>query len=256
MKSNILGIDKPNSSLYRIFSLHWFRKVLEDSELVLVKPEKWDDPFEAFLLQKIMHLPNDEKANVELIRDRVYGQCWMTCSESDAMWRIYSYPDNPAKGYEVGVKVRTSVNRLFRAFWNSDNGKKKFAPLRFWIGKVKYPSLKALENLTNDDAALWGELLRPDGKGLVQSLLLKRKEFSHEKEVRLIYLAPKEFQEQRYHFQIDPNDLFTEVILDPRMNDKEAQQLCDEIKNLGFRGKVGKSNLYLPPRYHAGFKLD
>lgn len=256
MEENILRIARPNTAIYRIFSWTRFQQILQNSELVLVKPGVWEDPFEAFLMHKIVHLPNNEAAVLDPIRERVYGQCWMTCAESDAMWRIYSYPSNPAPGYEVGVKVKTTVNKLFTAFFNADNVDPNLAALRYWIGKVRYLSFKAIKQLTNDDGEFWGYFADPTGEGLAEAHLLKRKEFSHEKEVRLLYCAPNGYAEPRYHFAVNPNDLINEVILDPRMGDAEAQALKGQIEGLGYTGKIKKSDLYLPPRYHVGLNMD
>jgi hypothetical protein len=255
LEGNILRIAGLNSAIYRIFSLTRFQQILQNNELVLVNPSVWEDPFEAFLMNKIVHLPNNEKANLDPIKERVFGQCWMSCSESDAMWRIYSYPSNPAPNYEVGVKVKTTVNKLFTAFWNVKNNQPEFGPLRYWIGRVRYLSFREIKRITNDEGEFWGYFADATGKGLAEAHLIKRKEFLHEKEIRLLYCAPNGYAEPRFHFPVNPNNLISEVILDPRLTDAAAAALKLQIEGWGYTGKIKKSDLYLPPRYHVGMNM-
>ena len=61
---------------------------------VLVAPEKWDDPFENFILK-----------SDRVSRRGWYGQCWTWQRASDAMWRIYS-------GDKNGVRMRSTPAKL------------------------------------------------------------------------------------------------------------------------------------------------
>ena len=110
--------------IYRVFTLERLLAACTTKRNTLVKPKKWDDPFENFVLtQAIKVNPSHPSIGV---KDRFYGQCWSFERESDAMWRIYS----PGK---EGVKVRTTIGKLFASL----NGAKERKGHCF-IGQVDY----------------------------------------------------------------------------------------------------------------------
>src|SRR5438552_16214215 len=88
MEKNVIGVSL-DTQIYRIFPLRRIIQALKEGKLALVKPASWDDPFENFLF-KAKAKVGKEAASLERLRERLYGQCWMACAESDAMWRIYS----------------------------------------------------------------------------------------------------------------------------------------------------------------------
>ena len=91
-------------------------------------------------------------------------------------------------------------------------------------------------------------LLRPDGSGIAESLLYKRREFAHEREIRLIYSGEDgKCLSDIYPFAISPNDVFEKLTFDPRMDPelRKAYRLAFEEK--GYTGKVTTSTLYNPP---------
>ncbi len=65
-------LDRP---LYRIFGFARFVEVFEEKQLTLVKPKKWDDPFENFILNSTGILPDGMEFQFGS-RDAFYGQCW------------------------------------------------------------------------------------------------------------------------------------------------------------------------------------
>lgn len=222
-------IDKP---IYRIMPIQRVLQVLENKELVLVKPKKWDDPFENALLASAFETANGEKTSFSA-KESVYGQCWTLHRETDAMWRIYSASKD-------GVRITTTPRKLLTALQKSDP---IYQSVRCFVGRVTYLSktdlLKRLGGIN---------LMRADGSGIAESLLYKRKEFAHEREVRLIYSGPDgKCLSDTYPFVIDPNDLFERLTFDPRMDIelKRAYQLAFKRKN--YQGKVTASALYMPP---------
>src|SRR4051812_3004578 len=73
-------------NVYRIISLERFFEMFTKKENVLVKPQKWEDPFENFIL----NWPSRADESAKFVRPTVHGQCWTVGKASDAMWRIYS----------------------------------------------------------------------------------------------------------------------------------------------------------------------
>lgn len=78
-----------DTRIYRIFPISRFIQVLTTKTLTLVKPKKWDDPFENALLSATFVVGGETTSFAA--KESVYGQCWTLHRETDAMWRIYSH---------------------------------------------------------------------------------------------------------------------------------------------------------------------
>jgi hypothetical protein len=89
-------------------------------------------------------------ASLESLREKLYGECWMACAESDTIWRIYSVV--PKQGTD----------------------------------EVAYVTQEKMDELAANNDLMSGRLLDNTARGHAQSLLLKRDAFGHEHEVRLI----------------------------------------------------------------------
>jgi hypothetical protein len=229
-------IDTP---IYRIFPIGRFIQVLTAKELTLVKPKKWDDPFENALLSSDF-IVGGETA-VFSAKDSVYGQCWTLHRETDAMWRIYS----PRKD---GVRLMTTPRKLLAAL-KSHVG--QYADVKCFIGKVQYKKKSELLNVFGKI-----NILSSDGSGIARSLIYKRPEFSHEREVRLIYNGDdNNGTSDIFSFEIDYNKLFDRVLFDPRMEESLRRSYISAIKDLGCTVGVKRSTLYDAPK-GLKFKLD
>jgi hypothetical protein len=85
---------------------------------------------------------------------------------------------------------------------------------------------------------------------LFRSLLVKRKAFSHEKEIRLIYLdwGHKIPSEDIYKYEIEPHELITQVMIDPRISYQEFKNIKSDIgTKTGYQGDIKRSLLYRLP---------
>src|SRR5580704_11348076 len=91
-QANVLDLPDLDVPIYRIFPLGRFEQVMTTKRLVLVKPSAWEDEFENFLLQATAHIGGNELASLESLRNKLYGQSWMLCPDSEAMWKLYSFP--------------------------------------------------------------------------------------------------------------------------------------------------------------------
>lgn len=161
--------------IYRIISKKRLFELFKARENVLVRPTLWDDPFENFILNSLAHFPNGKTGAFEF-HHHFYGQCWTMHSASDAMWHIYS-PDSR------GVRIRTTIRRLAKSLSRALG---KSVHSRCFIGKVQY--LKKLE-MTEFANTVFANGI--DRISLARTLLVKRRAFSHEKEVRLLYFENK-----------------------------------------------------------------
>jgi hypothetical protein len=198
-----------------------------------VKPHKWEDPFENFILN--WGASRAQKGKVA--RPTVYGQCWTLGKASDAMWRIYSPTSN-------AVRVRSTVSKIVESLARVSKPTQEA-----FVGRVKYPHENKL--LERANAAIH---LLNSGKASMrtcaETLLLKRTMFTHEREVRLLLLSPEDGEDHRdlYHYDIDPHEMIDQVMLDPRISKAYADALRYGIqKQTSFKGEILHSMIYAPP---------
>ncbi len=216
--------------IYRIMPIHRLLEAFDIEKLTLVKPEMWDDPFENLLLKGTAKTSEGETLNFSPIRDAVYGQCWTLHKETDAMWRIYSQD-------QQGAKVKTTIRKLLDSL-QSQSG--NFAKVHCFIGEVEYLTQKDLVSKLKSI-----NLLNTSGSGIAESLIYKRKEFKHEKEVRLLYTENSE----RFHqFKIDPYELFDEIVFDPRINKHLFDSYQSSLKRKGYQKSIRQSVMYQVPK--------
>lgn len=236
--------------IYRIMHIESLLEILNQKKLCLRQPAKWDDPFENYILKKCrnlrkLHFPAD-----------IFGQCWTLHSETDAMWRIYAPDKN-------GVKIKTTVQKLFSQLFLSGEVN-QYPYLSCFVGKVRYVGSEEIKNI--DERIV--EIVSGDGASrnipIAQTLLMKRMEFAHEAEVRLIYIDQYDIREtdtkktglgramaalltsddEVFEFQLDPANLIEEIVLDPRMNDYTCAAYRNYIVSLGYEGPLYQSSLY------------
>ena len=174
----------------------------------------------------------------------IFGQCWTLTAESDAMWRIYSHEKN-------GARVRSSPRKLLSAIYDPAN---RFRDMAYFIGKVEYASETDIRARFQDATFSASIVLDQSGRNQIRALLLKRPEFEHEQEVRLLHkfcadCYTGDLPVDAFHFPIDPAEVFEDILFDPRMDPDEFRRDADEIRHLGYRGLVDRSRLYQLPEF-------
>ena len=236
-ENNCIRLIDLETPIFRVFSADRFFETFVSRRLVLFRPHCWDDPFENFLYQVRIESTSGESVSISGLRRRLYGQCWTLHDESDAMWRIYA----PNK---EGIKVKTTVRKLIEAIYDP---KDQFASLRYFIGRVEYAAESELLNFFANSDRYVATLTDASGRGPVEALLLKRREFEHEQEVRLIYQHSEDVVEDWMIFPMNPNLLFDEIVFDPRMSVFSVTAFTNYIRSLGFTNPIRQSRLYRLP---------
>ena len=223
--------DKP---IYRIVTYDRLLQLFDSETNALVNPKKWDDPYENFILKSKVRRKNGDIERYDY-HENLYGQCWTLNKASDAMWRIYS-------ANKYGIRIRTTVQKLFSSLYHSGIHEPSWSCV---IGKVRYLSEKKLVGFANSvycDGSISKE-------NLFQSLLVKRKAFAHEREIRILYFdLDRNENGLIYKYAIDPHDLIDQIMVDPRLDKIEAEEVKAQIKtSTGFNRKILRSLLYAPP---------
>ncbi len=234
MEDNVIDIDDIDRKIYRIFSVSRFKELLNTKKLVLVNPEKWDDPFENFFLRANAVESSGELISLETIAKSWYGQCWTFTEDSDALWRIYS-------SKKEGIRVTTTVRKLFSLIWNETD---KFKSLNYFVGSVEYKNRKEIEE-TMGNTSFWDIALGGQNDGFAKLLCMKRNEFKHENEVRLlIHENNNQGKNGCYEVDVEYQNIFEEICLDPRLEDNEFDNLRSEIEPLVGSIPITQSSLY------------
>jgi DUF2971 family protein len=231
---NPKGLSR-DTFVYRIVPKNRFYELFDIQENVLVTPSMWDDPFENFVLKSLVLDSAGAQGKFGFHND-LYGQCWTLHKSSDAMWRIYS-PHMDA------IRIRTTIDKLANSLSVHLNN---WAHVQCLIGQVRYLSEAKLKK--------FAELVFKNGialESIGRTLLVKRKAFSHEREVRLMYLEKDtnvSHANGLYRYPIDPHAVIDQVMIDPRLSKLDAKALKKEIESkTGFQGEIKRSLLYAPP---------
>lgn len=236
---NIIDLPDLDQKIYRVFSMTRALDLFEKDRNALVHPSMWDDPFENFFLNARCF---DKDANQEIDLSRIkrswYGQCWTTLPDTDAMWRIYS----PNKD---GVCVATTVRKLFNSIFCHDD---KMSSLKCFIGKVKYvPETKVADfakTFAFTDLAFGACNIK-----FAASLLIKRIEFEHEHEVRLLFHdADEEFVGKSVMtYKFDALSIIDNIMFDPRLDHRIMTSYSMAFQALGAKCNIEQSKLYTAP---------
>ncbi|SFK47336.1 Protein of unknown function [Lysobacter sp. cf310] len=231
----MIDIGDVDAPIYRIFSLERLLDVLRTQTNALVHPSKWDDPFENFFLKSHAELPDGTHVSMESLSASWYGQCWTRNRDSDAMWRIYS-------AAQTGVRIGTTSRALFSSFYQESD---TFASLKYLIGSVDYQSRADIERFLSEttftDLAFGGQ---PHRFG--RTLLVKRPEFSHENEIRLLFhdVEGNHGHDRLAIFPFPFDRIVSEVALDPRLSETDFAQRRKELVDAGCSVPIIQSDLY------------
>ena len=123
--------------VYRFMSFEALQEILLSRSIVLIKTKYWEDTYENFLF-KAETIVGETCFDLNSFQQKVFGSCWTTNCESDALWRIYSQS-------KCGVRIRSTIGKLAHCIQRELN--KSMA----WIaniGEVKYLSVQDIVSRT------------------------------------------------------------------------------------------------------------
>jgi hypothetical protein len=250
--TNGLSLDTP---IYRIHKQRFLADLLAGN-FFLPATHRWDDPYENLISWCAYEVIGDDKKIKQTFlggdnRFPVFGQCWSTVPESDALWRIYSDVDkhralDASFSANEGVKLRTTARKLVNALAKGmGNGSSD----KCFVGAVKYMEESELQTYVVNAVGMYREKAFGETTGHADALLLKRSAFAHEHEVRLLYVDAdrKHVGKEFIEVPMDVNVVIDEIILDPRVRAGGGgeQKRVDWLKAIGFKNKIDASNLYL-----------
>ena len=235
------GICK-DDYVYKYIPLKYLKAMLESKKLRINKVSTWEDPYENFFSKSNFYAFSPFykqyiSVDTQNLTDRTYGQSWTFLEESDAMWRIYS---NVKDLDFIAIRLKIKVDDLFDIVYTHDNCMATTS-----IGRVNYKTDKEI-NQWLDNIKDNTDIISDFHKYVKDCLLIKRKPFSHEEEVRIIICngtsgTAKDFLE----FDIKDLSVFEEFMIDPRLEQNCVGLITQRIEKLGIdRSKIRKSKLY------------
>jgi len=245
-RNDYLNINAVNldftESIYRIFNYDYFITDFKDKELTLVRPLMWKDPLENFLLNSEGELEDGTIVGFEPIRDSFYSQCWSLKEECDGLWRNYKGTN------EFAIKIKTNTQKIFDLIYDITN---KFHYLSYFIGKVDYVTDDEIMEFFKDKINFTNY---QTGLEFAQTLLIKRRSFSYEEEVRIIVRDSNKNNTDLLKIPLDLNHLIEEIIFDPWIKPEIYEEKRKEIIALGYTGKISRSSLYDKPFFKVKLK--
>lgn len=238
MKNNYINIKESEKDkfIYRITSFERMAEMFLTKKMTLVKPKKWEDPFENFILNYFEE--KDNRKNFDFnFRNSLYANCWTFHNRSDALWRIYS----PTKN---GVCIRTTIKKLYEELYNYGGHIKDVS---CFIGKVDYLHQQELYKKLEGFKRKFDS--KPKGSGIAETILFKRSAFQHESEVRLIYQELLPSNKDIFQFDFYPDLIIDQITFDPRMGENTYKAFSKYLReDIDFRGKILQSSLYKNPK--------
>lgn len=225
-------MESYNLVMYKYIPLKYVLNMFETKVIRFDNIKKWEDVYENFVDKEDIHLLNSKRDDI--FRSTYYGQSWTVQEESDAMWRIYS----PKR---LSVRVMTAFPLIFGVCgsWNEKHGD---APMWPTIDYVSYAGEDEINKwlMSNSPMNYWAF-----SEMQTEGLFIKRLEFAHEMEVRVILRNDKMDEQEYIELEFDPHKLFREIVIDPRVSGDEYIRQRDSLVEQGYGiEKIRKSTLY------------
>ncbi len=181
------GINEPNP-LYKYVPWTFAKKSLTDRYLWMSNPSVWNDPFEDYFLAA-KYVDSTGNSMDFPFKHKVFCNCLTFDHNSESHWITYSKR-------KIGVSLRINVKELINQLNSFGQANQN---LRIFVGKVIYLKQSEIQKERLKDIPLF-----EDAKGrhvnrdinnpelCANLLLLKRRSFNHDNEVRLIIIQDKE----------------------------------------------------------------
>lgn len=239
-----------NYPVYLILKYKYLMKIFNEKVLHFSNiEESWKDVYERFFAKNNFFTAESYTAKSKtettlrnLFSCTLYGQSWSYNNCSDAMWRIYSDINDKASPEgqmlvnetdfeECGIRIKTTLSKLFDILTKNASDEKQ--PL---MGNVIYKEPRELNKWINRHQVI-NKSSFP--KVFKESLFIKRDNFGHENELRILFLVPEgskiEEVDKGIKIPLNPNNPFEfieEIAVDPRIDTRIAKEKIEQIKKV------------------------
>lgn len=213
--------------LHRFVSTEKLIDLIENKHLVLIKPEKWLDPFENNI-SRVKFIKNGKVSYIKYLKN-IYGICLTKAKESNLIWDSYT-PNG--SGVRITFDKNLLIDTILKSKYNSHN---------FLFNDVKYIEYDKILSPLKDKKQLIEYFNKP-GKELLKNLFYKRNAYRYEEEFRIIYNAngDKETYNKILTININPQELIKKILFHPKMTDTD----CEAIKKYLIRQGISKNKIF------------
>ncbi len=227
------NISSQIHSLYKYINVQHAIEFLKTGKLYLSEPFLWSDPYES-------RFYNADYKNIEnFIPQRLFCTCFTQRLSNEAAWKMYGRDYTGIASRTIRFKFCRSL--LLKALDNQVNQKGKV-----YIGNVLYDyTSKQIQGLHLQNNNLYNKFFGNFSlEKFIYLLLLKRKAFAYEEEVRLFFVPKKKERisfnkkipdDQKFIFQFS-KEVLTKIIesiyIDPQCSSLEVSMIKETIKKL------------------------
>lgn len=244
----LIRITSPDVPIYRVFPLWRFQAALGNRQLVLASPHLWEDPNEVIGSAVAVNSRRGGRVIINQSLAPIFAQCWSAAPESDTLLRAYSRvvkdPEfsRNTRPRDEGVRVKTTPRKLLHALRAGTLGHWHG---KWFVGAVEYTTQNGLLQKIADDIGRFGLRAHEAPVNRAHLHLRKHEAFSHESEVRALYVQTEpQFEGPLMRVQIEPSAVFEEVSFDPRLETFERLERESVIRSLGFTGEIREPPFY------------
>ena len=179
-------------SYYKYFPIDTAKMCLKNGTIALVEPSRWNDAYESLYYEAIYDLVSPDYES----HPRVFATCATNMKYDEPAWRIYSKEDNICVQFEIDrPRFRYEI---LKSLSNGDSA---------YEGVVQYVSPSMIDNIykkkkinpktkVESDNPYYNEFIANNPPFHVDNylnlLLLKRKDFEHEKETRFFVIRKQD----------------------------------------------------------------
>lgn len=233
--------------LCRYMSFQRFCEILFNQELVLVKPEMWNDKYEKYIYRAINTIEGEKKIRdflkekysaseqridemvdfIKLICDSTHCLCFSKSIDAEVMWNAYSYNSQAI----MMITTFDKIEKLNSPF-----------SFDFELRTVQY-------DLENSGLKFLFDLLKADDGGISIAnshhfFIHKRKCFEYENECRIIVTKPHSNKADFLSYNIDDLSTFINGIMVHPLASASYVSLIEKMCNTFNVKFLGKSNIY------------
>jgi len=232
---------KEKPVLYKYLPLENALRNLKSKSIWLANPKKWEDPFE----YRFLNAEYTDKKGLKSYfpyKERTFATCLTREPSSEAQWNAYS-KDSLAIRFSIDTKILLEQlsnyainNKLHVVLGNVEYHKRK---------DITVDSLERLMFNEEKDGTKINKNLK-DIDFCARLVLLKRRDFSYEKEVRIIVFKDKSIKADGilFNYECDNKTLIKQLMISPKVNDSTfdmlKKYLADEFDMPPIIYKSGK----------------
>lgn len=232
--------------IYKYLTINSALLCLCSKNIMFQEPLCWRDKYESRFYTADYNRLNLYNTHPEWI-NKVYACCFTTTSQNEAAWKIYAdmFGANDSCRYCVQIKIRRTALRKFLNTYAQQNDMKEYE------GRVTYMEPFVInhlheQQLTDKNGAKY---YNPDHQTwftsfslgrYLQLLLLKRKAFTHESELRF-FLMPKQVEEknkggrEKVFPKIEWKDIIEEIRVDSSTPDYLYKYFLSKCSQVGLK---------------------